>query len=142
MCFEFCVQVNVITLSNRKSTLVILIMTKIRYNDRTRHHNPLLFTNHSWTLAIQKDIILWKNLLENKERNFKNGVINIQAVGYNGVHMVLTWIFSPVFQMYVRISQENIGFEKFKLTQILLQKGFHLIMHYILVNIISYVTSK
>ena len=42
----------------------------------------------------------------------------------------------------VRISQENIGFEKFKLIQMLLQKGFRLIMHYMYVNINSYVTSK
>ena len=51
-----------------------------------RHHNSLLFTNHSWILTIQKDIILlilWKKLLENKEMIFKNYV---QAVGCNGAH--------------------------------------------------------
>ena len=52
---------------------------------------------------------------------FKNGVINIQAAGYNGAHMVHEF-FSPVLQMYahIPISQENIGFEKFNLIQMLL----------------------
>ena len=30
------------------------------------------------------DRIFWKNLLENKEMVFKNGVKNIQTAGYNG----------------------------------------------------------
>ena len=29
-----------------------------------------------------------KNLLENREIGFKNGVMNIHAMGYNGVHTV------------------------------------------------------
>jgi hypothetical protein len=44
---------------------------------------------HSWILTIHKDRIFWKkNLLENKEMVFKNGVKHIQAAGYNGVHKV------------------------------------------------------
>ena len=42
-----------------------------------RYHNPLLNTNRTNT-----DVILWKILLENKEIDFKNGAINIQAPGY------------------------------------------------------------
>ena len=55
-----------------------------------RHHNPLLITNRSWILTIHKDRIFRKNLLENKEMVFKNGVKNIQTVGYNGAHGI--WI--------------------------------------------------
>ena len=43
-------------------------------NYRTRHFNLLLITNRSWILAIDNDRIFWKNLLENKEMVFKNGV--------------------------------------------------------------------
>ena len=53
-----------------------------------RHHNPLLIRNRSWILTIHKDRILWKNLLENKEMDFKNGVKNIPAAGYNGARTV------------------------------------------------------
>ena len=35
-----------------------------------------------------KDIIFWKKILENKEMEFKYGVINIQAMGYNGAFTV------------------------------------------------------
>ena len=35
------------------------------------------------------DRIFWKNLLENKEMVFKNGVKNIQAVGYNGARRLI-----------------------------------------------------
>ena len=34
------------------------------------------------------DKIFWKNLFENKEMDFKNGVKNIQAAGYNGARTV------------------------------------------------------
>ena len=36
-----------------------------------RHHNPFLIRNRSWILAIHKDRISPKNLLENKEMVFK-----------------------------------------------------------------------
>ena len=49
-----------------------------------RHHNLLLITNRSWVLTIHKARIFWKNLLENKEMVFKNGVKSIQVAGYNG----------------------------------------------------------
>ena len=52
------------------------------------HHNPLSITNRSWTLTIHKDRNFWKNLLENKEMDFKNGVKNIQAAAYNGARTV------------------------------------------------------
>ena len=42
---------------------------------------------HYW-LQTALNIIFWKNLLENKEMVFKNGVTNIQAAGYNGVRTV------------------------------------------------------
>ena len=51
-------------------------------------HNSLLIRNRSWILRIHKDRIFWKNLLENKEMNFKNEVKNIQAAGYNGARTV------------------------------------------------------
>ena len=35
-----------------------------------------------------------KNLLENKEMVFKNGVKNIQAPGYNGACTVNKWFYS------------------------------------------------
>ena len=35
------------------------------------------------------DKIFWKNLLENKEMYFKNGVKNIKATGYNGARSVV-----------------------------------------------------
>ena len=38
-----------------------------------RHQNPVLIRKHSRILTIQKDRIFWKNLLENKEMNFKMG---------------------------------------------------------------------
>ena len=53
-----------------------------------RHYNLLLITKRSWIIAIHKDRIFWKNLLENKEMVFKNGVKNIQAAAYNGAHTV------------------------------------------------------
>ena len=53
-----------------------------------RHHKLLLITSLSWIQAIHKDRIFWKNLLKNKEMVFGNGVKNIQATGYNGVHWV------------------------------------------------------
>ena len=37
---------------------------------------------------MHKDRIFPKNLLENKEMDIKNGVINIQTAGYNGAHTV------------------------------------------------------
>ena len=49
-----------------------------------RHHNPLWIINCSWILTIHKDIIFPKNLLGNKEMEFKFGVKNIQTAGYNG----------------------------------------------------------
>ena len=50
------------------------------------HHNPLLIRfirNSSWTLTIHKDRIFSKKLLENKEMDFKNQAMNIQAAGYS-----------------------------------------------------------
>ena len=49
------------------------------------HHNLLMITNPSWIQTMH-------NKFENKEMDFKNGVINIQAGGYNavnGAHMVI-----------------------------------------------------
>jgi hypothetical protein len=45
-------------------------------------HNPLLITNRSGILTLHNDRISGKNLLENKEMDFKNWVENIQAAGY------------------------------------------------------------
>ena len=59
------------------------------YVPYTRYHNLLLITNRSWILTIHKDRKLWKNLLENKEKVFKNGVKNILAASYIGARMVL-----------------------------------------------------
>ena len=59
-------------------------MSLLIYIYRTR----ALITNRSWILAIHKDRIFWKNLLENKEMVFKNAVKNIQAAAYNGVNTV------------------------------------------------------
>ena len=42
----------------------------------------------SWILTIHKERIFWKNLLENKEMVFKNGVKDIQAADYIGVRTV------------------------------------------------------
>ena len=53
----------------------------IYYIPYARHHNPLLIISRFWILTIHKDKLFWKNLLENKEMVFKNGVINIQAAG-------------------------------------------------------------
>ena len=39
-----------------------------------RNHYQLLIRNRSWILAIHKDRIFWKNLLENKVIVFKNGI--------------------------------------------------------------------
>ena len=61
-----------------------------------RHHNPLLITNRSWILTIHKYIIFWKNLLENKEMAFKNGVKYVQAAGYNGARTVYPAVFKLV----------------------------------------------
>ena len=47
-----------------------------------------MIRNRSWILTVHKDRIFWKNLLENKEMVFKNGVINIEAAGYNGARTV------------------------------------------------------
>ena len=41
-------------------------------------------TNRSSILTLHNDRIFWKNLIENNELVFKNGIINIQYVGYNG----------------------------------------------------------
>jgi hypothetical protein len=37
-------------------------------------------------------MIFWKNLLENKEMVFKNGVKYIQAADYNDTHMVINFL--------------------------------------------------
>ena len=52
-------------------------------NYHMRHHNPLLHTNHTY-----EQNFLEKNLHENKEMIFKNGVINIEAAAYNGAPTV------------------------------------------------------
>ena len=64
-----------------------------------RHHNPFLIINRSWILTIHKDRIFWKNLLENKEIDFKNRVkickqwvINA-SVRYMGYPFMLRWSF-------------------------------------------------
>ena len=44
----------------------------------------------SWILTIHKDKMFWKILLKNKEKDFQNGVKNIQAATYNGVRKVMT----------------------------------------------------
>ena len=63
--------------------------TKIcMYVPYARHHIPLLFRNRTWILTVHKAKIFWKNLLENKEMVFKNGVKSIQAAGYNGARTV------------------------------------------------------
>ena len=54
-----------------------------------RHHNLPLIRNRSWKLTIHKDRTFWKNLLENKEMVFKNGVKNIQTTSYNGARTVI-----------------------------------------------------
>jgi hypothetical protein len=66
-----------------------------------RHHNPLLITNRSCTLTIHKDRIFWKKLFDkNEEMDFKNGVKNIKAAGYNDAPTVVsvldtkTWFWS------------------------------------------------
>jgi hypothetical protein len=59
------------------------------YVPYAHHHNSLLIRNRSWILTVHNDKIFWKNLLENKEMVLKNGVKNIQAVGYNGTRTVL-----------------------------------------------------
>ena len=43
----------------------------------------------SWILAIQKNIIFGKNLLENKEIVFKNWAKYIQADAYNDARLEL-----------------------------------------------------
>ena len=43
------------------------------------------YTHHA---TIDKEIIFWKNLFENKEMVFKNGVKNIQTAAYNGARTV------------------------------------------------------
>ena len=48
------------------------------------HHNLFWITSNFWVLTINKDRIFWKNLLENKEMDFKKYIFNIQAAGYNG----------------------------------------------------------
>ena len=53
----------------------------MNFHDYARHHSPHLNTNQ---VTIQKDRIFSKNLLENKEMDFKNGVENIQTAGNNG----------------------------------------------------------
>ena len=58
-----------------------------------RHHNPLLIRNRSWILTIHKALIFWKNLLENKEITFQNGVESIQAAAYNGARTVYGLFF-------------------------------------------------
>jgi hypothetical protein len=68
-----------------KFFLIALMSLEIPY---ARHHKPLLITSHSWIQAIHKDRSFWKNLLENKEMVFENGVKNIQAAAYNGAHTV------------------------------------------------------
>ena len=66
-----------------------LIDAKIRASNKdlpvpyVRYHNPLSIRNRSLILIIHKVRIFPKKLLGNKEMNFKNGVINIQTVGYN-----------------------------------------------------------
>ena len=40
---------------------------------------------------------LKKNLLENKDMDLKNGVINIQAAGYNGAHTVPILTYKSTF---------------------------------------------
>ena len=57
-----------------------------------RHYNPLLIRNRSRILTIHKDRIFWKNLLENKEMVFQNGVKSIQAAAYNGARTVIIWV--------------------------------------------------
>jgi hypothetical protein len=54
----------------------------------TRHYNPLLIRNRSWILAIHKDRIFWKNLLEKTFLASKKWVKNIQTAGYNGARTV------------------------------------------------------
>ena len=62
---------------------------KQNYIPYTCHHNPLLTWNCSRILTIHKDRIFWKNLLENREMDFKNVVENIQTTGYDGRCMLL-----------------------------------------------------
>ena len=56
-----------------------------------RHHNQLLFRNHSWILTILKSRILRKKPLEKTFLDFKKWVKSIQTVGYNGPHTVV-WL--------------------------------------------------
>ena len=59
-----------------------------------------MIKNRSWILTIHKDRIFRKNLLENKEIVFKNGVKNIQAASYNDTRMVFVLIcFVFCFQL-------------------------------------------
>ena len=67
------------------------------------HHNPLLIRNRSWILTIHKERILWKNLLENKEMVFENGVSNIQATAYNGGFMVFYWNWRKIKYDFINI---------------------------------------
>ena len=58
-------------------------------------------------LTIHKDRNFCKNLLENKEMVFKNGVKNIQAAAYNGAHTVVEVIIKSYayFSLFVSITE-------------------------------------
>ena len=65
-----------------------------KYLPYARRQNLLLIRNCCWVLAIHKDRISWKKLLENKEMVFKNWVKAIQAAAYNGartIYKVESW---------------------------------------------------
>ena len=68
----------------------------------------ILIRNRSWILTIHKDRIFWKNLLENKEMVFKNGVKNIQAAGYNGGYICI-WFWSQDSWNYITTNYSNAG---------------------------------
>ena len=59
-----------------------------KYKINFKYRRRAIITR-SWILNVHKARILWKNILENKEMAFKNGVVNLQAAGYNCTRTVL-----------------------------------------------------
>ena len=78
--------------SHSKKNLFWTFFLDIPY---TRHHKPLLIRRRSWIQVIHKDRIFWKNLLQNKDMVFGDGVKNKQAAAYNGActEVIICWRF-------------------------------------------------
>ena len=102
-----------VTIQGSSMTLVVECQFWVPYE---RHHNPLLITNHSWILTINKGRIFWKKIFDKSFFTFKKWVkytIMVLLImefqdqeykfkgSFTGKRFFLLWMLAPSWFAFV-----------------------------------------